>query len=1214
MRLWKELVQTDVSFQTAVNLRLDRENVQKFTGYIPTASSVALIERFLDNILAVKGKSASILIGPYGKGKSHLLLVLLAMLEQRYPGEQELVMQRLADISPRCGAHAHRVLERGPFLTVLVSNTGNSMNTSFLLAAKEALERNNLQELMPESYYGEALLQIKRWETDYPDTCRQLEELLENGQIEGMPGCIEELREALEHYDESALMLFRRLYPKLTAGSRFEPMINMDASVLLQQINHKLCRDYGYQGIYVVFDEFSKYLEGHTQTGAGADMKVLQDMCELANAAQTDPFFITFVAHKSLREYNSRLSREVRNQLHGIEGRLQECLFVASARNHFNLIGSVLKKTAEFKDFFPELLRGEATADLLARTYELPFFHAQFQWEEFLRVAVENSYPMTPFSALLLWNMSEKVAQNERTLFTYLTADEQGSVCRLLKGEGGKDQSFLGTDHIYDYFAPALREMTEETEIHNEWLKTEYALRQTQDAMQAGILKTIAVLHMAVDWQETPVNDTNIWLALGGTLCEVKEGITALLECNLLVWRSKTGCYTFKNNIGVNLEEELQTAMQKIPDHLNLDRQLEEISDLEYVLPKSYNHAFTITRYFQYIFMRPEVLYQTLKPSYLFEEKFADGKIIALVGMEPIETSRVLEQSRRWQDARILILIPHDIFGQEGQLRKYLAVQELLRKPHFIEDNRVLEQELHLYAEDLLYEINAELEREYLPQNHNCTVVWNGRSWRFQSEKEFNTFLSDICGSFYNFSPRVNHELLNISNVTGQYLKARSHIVDEILQGGSMEHYERGTGPEAMVYRTALVRTGLRGNRYPLDEGTGHILQEIHSFINQSASTKQCFAILYERLQGKEYGVRKGLLPLFLAIELTSVAGIPILYLQSKEVLCDAGILNNINDKPEQYYLYLEQVDGEKEAYLSWLEDYFSIEKRGAGRQERFQAITEAMQRRYRAFPKVVSNWKQLDEQEWEAAIRKSGLQVSQMQEFARKLQETSEKLMAGLRKLDLNPREILFERIPRFLDREQGDLFCAQAVGIIYTVWGKRLEWIQRQIAQECLVLCGADAGESLTAHLKSRYRSVQERLHKLVLSTQARRLCVCLEKLESYREEDAASDVAYAITGIHMEDWTPETVEVFRKSFVKALEEINSSAQELEKNYPGRKIMFTDRKGNPVERYFREEKSGVGDFLKNAIKEALEEFGDSMEPAQKAAVLVETLEELLG
>lgn len=1214
MRLWKELVETDVSFQTAVNLRLDRENVQKFTGYIPTASGVALIERFFDNILAIKGKSASILIGPYGKGKSHLLLVLLAMLEQRYPGEQELMLQRLADISPRCGAHARRVLEKGPFLTVLVSNTGNSMNTSFLLAAKEALERKNLQELMPESYYGEALLQISCWEKDYPDTCRQFEELLRNVQTEELPGCIEELRDALEHYDERALLLFRRLYPKLTAGSRFEPMINMDAAVLFRQINHKLCRDYGYQGIYVVFDEFSKYLEGHTQTGAGADMKVLQDMCELANAAQTDPFFITFVAHKSLREYNSRLSKEVQDQFHGIEGRLQECLFVASARNHFNLIGSVLKKTAEFKAFFPELLKEETTADLLAKTYELPFFHAQFQWEEFLRIVAENSYPMTPFSALLLWNMSEKVAQNERTLFTYLTADEQGSVYRLLRGMGGKDQSFLGADHIYDYFAPILREMTEETEVHNEWLKVEYALRQTQDIIQAGILKTIAVLHMAADWQEMPANETNIWLALGGPVCEVKKAITSLLECNLLAWRSKMGCYTFKNNIGVDLEEELQTAMQRIPNHVNLVRQLEKISDLEYVLPKSYNHKFTITRYFQYIFMSPEVLSQTQKPSYLFEEKFADGKIIALVSTEPIGTSRVLEQSRRWQDDRILILIPHDIFGQEGQLRKYLAVQELLGNPDFMENNRVLEQELYLYAEDLLYEINTELERKYLPQNHNCTVIWNGRSYRFQSEKEFNTFLSDICGSIYNFSPKVNHELLNIRNVTGQYLKARSRIVDALLQGDSMECYEKGTGPEAMVYRTALVRTGLRGNRYPLDEGTGHILQEIHSFINQSGSRKQCFAILYERLQGKEYGVRKGLLPLFLAIELTSVAGIPILYLQSKEVICDAGILNNINDRPDQYYLYLEQVDGDKEEYLSWLEDYFSLDKRGAGRQERFLSITEAMQRRYRAFPKVVSNWKQFDEQEWEAAIRKSGLQAPQLQEFARKLQEASERLMAGLRKQDLNPRDLLFEKIPRFLDKEQGDLFCAQAVGIIYTVWGKRLEWIRRQIAQECLVLCGADAGESLTAHLKSRYRSVQEKVHKLVLSTQARQLCVCLEKLESYREEDAASDLAYAITGIHMEDWTPETAEIFRRSFAEALEEINSSTQELEENYPGRKIMFTDREGNPVERYFREEKSGVGDFLKNAIKEAMEEFGDSLEPAQKAAVLVETLEELLG
>ena len=48
--------------------------------YIPTRSSVSILKQYLTNIVRGQGEHATILIGPYGKGKSHLLLVLLALL------------------------------------------------------------------------------------------------------------------------------------------------------------------------------------------------------------------------------------------------------------------------------------------------------------------------------------------------------------------------------------------------------------------------------------------------------------------------------------------------------------------------------------------------------------------------------------------------------------------------------------------------------------------------------------------------------------------------------------------------------------------------------------------------------------------------------------------------------------------------------------------------------------------------------------------------------------------------------------------------------------------------------------------------------------------------------------------------------------------------------------------------------------------------------
>ena len=70
-----DLVKIDHRFEKSVNLLLDLNDRSKLKLYIPTRSSVKLLENYLGEVDSFSGKRASILIGPYGKGKSHLLLV-----------------------------------------------------------------------------------------------------------------------------------------------------------------------------------------------------------------------------------------------------------------------------------------------------------------------------------------------------------------------------------------------------------------------------------------------------------------------------------------------------------------------------------------------------------------------------------------------------------------------------------------------------------------------------------------------------------------------------------------------------------------------------------------------------------------------------------------------------------------------------------------------------------------------------------------------------------------------------------------------------------------------------------------------------------------------------------------------------------------------------------------------------------------------------------
>ena len=90
-----KLIQINHSFQKSVNLQLDLDNYERIGSYIPTRSSIAILKRYWNIVSGKSGESASVLIGPYGKGKSHLLLVLLAVLSMERTDKNSEIIKKL---------------------------------------------------------------------------------------------------------------------------------------------------------------------------------------------------------------------------------------------------------------------------------------------------------------------------------------------------------------------------------------------------------------------------------------------------------------------------------------------------------------------------------------------------------------------------------------------------------------------------------------------------------------------------------------------------------------------------------------------------------------------------------------------------------------------------------------------------------------------------------------------------------------------------------------------------------------------------------------------------------------------------------------------------------------------------------------------------------------------------------------------------------------
>ena len=76
---YNDIIGVNENFQYSVNLQFDITNISKIKEYIPTKDGCELLKKYLQSVYCGKNR-ATTLIGPYGKGKSHLLLVLITLL------------------------------------------------------------------------------------------------------------------------------------------------------------------------------------------------------------------------------------------------------------------------------------------------------------------------------------------------------------------------------------------------------------------------------------------------------------------------------------------------------------------------------------------------------------------------------------------------------------------------------------------------------------------------------------------------------------------------------------------------------------------------------------------------------------------------------------------------------------------------------------------------------------------------------------------------------------------------------------------------------------------------------------------------------------------------------------------------------------------------------------------------------------------------------
>ena len=896
---YKDYISVNENFQYSVNLQFDINNISKIKEYIPTKDGCELLNQYFNSVVNSKNR-ATTLIGPYGKGKSHLLLVLITLLNN-YNNEDKKDIDNFLNKIKKVDSETYEIIKnirdkKTKLMPIIINSNYGDLNQAFLLALSEALEREKLSSIVVNTYFDIALKVILKWEDEYKDVIGEIKKCLSEYNCS-----FKDLKQGLKNYSEEHYEIFKNVYSCILHGQEFNPLVNSDIVKIYKDMAHEII-EYGYSGMFIVFDEFSKFLEYVENSHMMKDLKLLQDFAELANrTGDTEQIHLSCITHKTINQYAKNLTEDKLNAFKTVEGRFKELYFNRSIEQNYEIVSYALNKKEGFNELF------DTFYNKYLKTYDEIKSLAIFKNVEKIEdILYRGCYPLNPLTVYCLVQLSEKIAQNERTLFTFLTDDDQNGLKSFISNN---DKGLFNVCKIYDYFKPLFKKETTEI-IRNIWLKTENALAKCVEPEEKELIKSLSIIYMINETEILVPDDNILRLSVDMSPSKYEDTINKLIDKSIIKRRKITNELDFTNIYNRELSKEIKRLSENQFYDINIKDLINEVETKKYSLPRRYNEEFKITRFFDNVYMTEEELLSIKNLDILFESNYCDGVIINLI-RDSRNVQSIIDHFNELNNDRIVLRIPKTIFPKNiiSLLREYKSIEYLLNN----KENEEANNELSLIKKETL-EVLEEQISIYFSADNIQEYLYMGK--KNKNVSNISSYLSDICFNIYSKTPIVNNEMINKRDLSAPIKKARDIVIDTVLNN-DLSLIKSKTSAEATIYKAIVDKK----NTSSIKE----VLNIINSFVEKSENKKLSFNELYKKLESKPYCIRKGIIPILLSIALYNYSDIIIIYFMNKEIDLDANNLIKINDNPEKYFILTEKGTTDKIKYLSNLMYIYDI-------------------------------------------------------------------------------------------------------------------------------------------------------------------------------------------------------------------------------------------------------------------------------------------------
>ncbi|PSB31333.1 hypothetical protein [Chlorogloea sp. CCALA 695] len=615
--------------------------------------------------------------------------------------------------------------------------------------------------------------------------------------------------------------------------------------------------------VLLIIDELGKNLEFAVQSQGAEDLYLFQQLAELPQSKNIQVYLFGLL-HQSFADYGERLASVQKSEWAKIQGRFEDISFKDSPAQMIRLIGQAIDSTG-----------AEKILCTINNQAEKWFEHLPSEVTDNITASVlAAAYPLHPISALVLPLLCSRYAQNDRSLFTFLTSYEPYSFRNYLEQTAveGDILPTLKLERVYDYFIEAVGMGLASRPNHSRWVEIQNLIAdaQRQDVESLKVLKTIGILNLVTTTGSLRATRSLVKLALCDRATDSsskhwEQVVESLLQKGVVTSRRQLDELRIWQGSDFNVDVELTAYLEK--ERAPLVKLLSDIRPLTPMVAQRHSYKTGTLRYFERRYLDGLEDLNKLQCSY----PDSDGLMGYWVDREfPSQVSAMTA------DGKPLIIVEvAKLDLLQIRAREFAALKKIQTSSSELQTDGVARSEVRyrlVQAEQLLdetlswaFDVAANQSRCWIGGKKETTI---------SHITDFNAKLSDICDEVYSQGLILWNELINRRTLTSQGAKARRELIEAMLEHPKQEKLSlQGYGPETSMFFSVLGETGIHQivdgdwGFYPPQEESGvlTVWQTIEDFCLQAKEKPQTLDNLYKLLEAPPYGVKHGVIPLLLA-------------------------------------------------------------------------------------------------------------------------------------------------------------------------------------------------------------------------------------------------------------------------------------------------------------------------------------------------------------